>query len=117
MNYHLYARRPRSFHDLSKKPKCEGFSSIQATLQNVRGEIMFLPTAEHFESPEDFRCVTPAVSSVRQSSTEELQDRPREVLHSIVSEVAWSFWQSYSDFPAEPLRRNTDALAQRLGLT
>jgi len=87
--------------------------TIQTRLQNVRNEIMnFLPV-DTFQSPDDFLCVTKEVSSLQIASSEELKDRWREVLYRVVAEVCWSFWQSYSDFPSDFLRKYLGASAQR----
>jgi hypothetical protein len=76
--------------------------------------MVFLPTDPPFLNLDDFHCATATVLSVQQTSAEEIKDHWREVLYRVVTELCWSFWQSYNGFPTADLRRYLEAIANGL---
>jgi hypothetical protein len=89
---------------------------IQTTLQNVRNEVMFLiPNTMSTSNPDDHRCITGRVYSEQLSSAEEIKNSWRDVLCRTLTEIGWSFWQSYEDFPPALLEQYFRAATQRFG--
>lgn len=95
-----------------------GALTIQAGFHNARNEVMVFLSRDPFFSDlnlDDFRCVTGDVSSTQFTSAEELKDHWRVVLCRVLTELTWSFWQSFEEFPTEELRRTLEAATQRMG--
>jgi hypothetical protein len=92
-----------------------GNLTIQTTLQNVRNEVMFLIPSTISSNPDDHRCITGTVYSAQLTSAEEIENSWCDVLCRTLTEIGWSFWQSYEDFPAALLEQNLRAATQRFG--
>jgi hypothetical protein len=93
-----------------------GNLAVQTTLQNVRNEVMFLiPKTISSSNPDDHLCVSGTVYSTQLSSAEEIKNSWRDVLCRTLTEIGWSFWQSYEDFPAAILEQYFTAATQRFG--
>ena len=67
---------------------------------------MFLiPNTISSSNPDDHRCITGTVYSAQLSSAEEIKNSWGDVLCRTLTEIGWSFWQSYEDFPTALLEQ------------
>jgi Putative DNA-binding domain len=67
-------------------------------------------------SPNDFRCIAEVVSTERLVGVDRIVTNKLDVLTDILGELAWSFWQSLTDFPRERLNAYAAELLQLMGL-
>ncbi len=118
------------FHSLCKFLYCAesfyrltGFRGdvlVQVSLHNVAGERMTFYRIESLFlgdlSPDDFRCISEAVSVERVVEVDRIVTNKLDVLTDFLGEFAWSFWQSLSEFPRERLNAYAAETLQGMGL-
>ena len=105
------------FHSLCKLLCCaEGFygvtgfrgtALVRVSLHNVAGGRMTFfhirgPLSDSV-SPNDFACIADTVSAERLVAVNRIETNKLDVLTDILSEIAWSFWQSLEEFPRNRL--------------
>lgn len=118
------------FHSLCKFLCCaEGFygatgfrgtALVRVSLHNVAGERMTFyrirgPLSEDV-SPNDFTCIADSVSAERLVEVSHIVTNKLDVLTDLLSELAWSFWQSLREFPRDRLSAYAAETFHAMGL-
>lgn len=67
-------------------------------------------------SPNDFRCIAEIVSAERRIEVDRIATSKLDVLTDILGELAWSFWQSFAEFPRDRLNAYTAETLRGMGL-
>jgi hypothetical protein len=67
-------------------------------------------------SPNDFRCIAEVVSTERLVEVDRIVMNKLDVLTDILGELAWSFWQSLTDFPRDRLNAYAAETLRGMGL-
>jgi Schlafen, AlbA_2 len=118
------------FHSLCKFLNCaesfyrtggfRGTALIRVSLHNVAGERMTFFRLEGLFlgalSPNDFRCLAEIVSTERAVDIDRIATNKLGVLTDILGELAWSFWQSLSEFPRDQLNAYAAETLRGMGL-
>jgi hypothetical protein len=118
------------FHSLCKFLYCaEGFYGatgfrgtvlIRVSLHNVAEQRMtfYRIRGMIYEdlSPNDFRCIAEVVSTERLVEVDRIVMNKLDVLTDILGELAWSFWQSLTDFPRDRLNAYAAETLRGMGL-
>jgi len=118
------------FHSLCKLLCCaesfyaargfRGTALIRVSLHNVAEERMtFYRLGGFFYqdlSPDDFRCIAEVVSTERLVEVDRIVANKLDVLTDILGELAWSFWQSFGEFPRHRLNTYAAETLREMGL-
>ena len=115
------------FHGLHKLLTCangfyrrvgyRGNLEVRAVLKNFRMQRMqFLPDRFHFYDDDEFRCMQDEVEAAQRYSAELLHTRPADLIHDILGQICWSFWQGQEEFPAQALRDYIQETIDRFGI-
>jgi hypothetical protein len=118
------------FHSLCKFLYCaeslyrltgfRGAVSVRVSLHNVAEELMtfYRLGGPFFDdlSPEDFRCISEVVSAERVVEVDRIVTNKLDVLTEFLGELAWSFWQSLTEFPRDRLNAYAAETLRGMGL-
>jgi hypothetical protein len=119
------------FHGLCKFLYCaaglyattgfHGTVLVRVSLHNVREERMtfYRIGVPFFDdlSPDNFRCIAEIVSTERVVEVDRIGTNKLDVLTDILGELAWSFWQSLSEFPRDRLKAYAAETLRGMGLS
>jgi Schlafen, AlbA_2 len=92
-----------------------GNLEIAVALKNVRLQRMpFLPDPYGFHEMDEYQCMQDEVTASQRSSTELLQNGLPDLVHDILRQVCWSFWQAGEAFPAATLQNYITETIRRM---